>query len=48
MIIIIIFLIIILTEILYSPRLDYTKDEDLLLWYNGKPKRKYIVIFKTN
>lgn len=44
------FQIILLTLALYllekelKPRLDYTKEKELLLWYNHKNKRNYIKI----
>ena len=37
----------IIAEIVYSPRLDYTHGDQLLLWY-GKKERKSILIFDNN
>jgi len=31
-------------EIIYSPRLDFTRNEHLLLWY-GKINRKFVIIW---
>jgi len=36
-------LIVIVIELAFSPRLDKTRNGDLLLWY-GRNKRKYIKI----
>lgn len=30
-----------MVEIVYRPRLDYTEERELLLWYEGKEKRVY-------
>lgn len=38
----IIILIIIISEIIWSPRLDKTIEGDLLLWYNKNKHREYI------
>ena len=35
---------IILIEIFFKPRLDYTRERKLLLWY-GRKVRNYIVLF---
>ena len=40
----IILLIIIAVEVVFSPRLDYTNEGNLLLWY-GRKFRNYIKIF---
>jgi len=37
-------LIIILIELIFRPRIDITKNQDILLWY-GRSKRKYIKLF---
>ena len=34
----------IVIEINFVPRLDYTRNHKLLLWYNCKKGRKYIVL----
>jgi len=39
-----IILILIFIELIFSPRVDITKNKDVLLWY-GKTKRKYIKLF---
>lgn len=41
---ILIILIVFLIEAFISPRLDYTKNKKLLLWY-GNAKRKYIILW---
>lgn len=38
----IIFLVVV--ELCFRPRFDFTQDEKLLLWY-GKKNRNYIIIF---
>lgn len=40
----IIIIITLLIEIIYSPRLDTTKENNLLLWY-GNPNRKYLKLW---
>jgi hypothetical protein len=47
MIIVIAFILIIIVfvEIDYKPRLDYTRDKKLLLWY-GKPYRKFKILYQ--
>jgi hypothetical protein len=40
-----ILIVILVIELQYTPRLDFTKDGNILLWY-GKNERKYIVLFK--
>lgn len=42
--IILLLLFALMMEVLYSPRLDYTREGKLLLWY-GKDVRKHIVLF---
>jgi hypothetical protein len=37
-------ILIIMIEIILSPRFDYTDNGNLFLWY-GRKKRKYIKIF---
>lgn len=46
MIYFLILITLIITEIKYSPRLDYTVYDELLLWYNEGEGRKYVSIFK--
>jgi len=36
--------IIVLIEIVFHPRLDYTWNGKLLLWYSGLKKRKYVIL----
>ena len=38
---IVLLIILLLGEILFRPRLDVTREKELLLWY-GRRKRKYI------
>jgi hypothetical protein len=42
----IIFLILfmILIKLVINPKIDVTKEKDILLWYNWKNKRKFIII----
>lgn len=40
-----IIIVLILLEILFYPRLDFTRDKKLLLWY-GKVNRNFIVLFE--
>lgn len=39
--IIIIILFLILIKLVINPKIDITKEKDVLLWYNWKNKRKY-------
>ena len=39
--IIFIILFLILIKIVIDPKIDITKEKDVLLWYNWKNKRKY-------
>ncbi len=39
--IILIILLLILLKVVINPKIDITKEEDVLLWYNWKNKRKY-------
>lgn len=39
---IIIILLILVGEYVFSPRIDYTRDGKYLLWYNGWNNREYI------
>ena len=39
--IIFIILFLILIKIVIDPKIDITKEKDVLLWYNWKQKRKY-------
>ena len=39
--IIIIILFLILIKLVINPKIDITKEKDVLLWYNWKQKRKY-------
>lgn len=41
---IIISLILILIKSIINPKIDITKEKDILLWYNWKNKRKFIII----
>lgn len=34
-------LFIILIKLVINPKIDVTKEQDILLWYNWKNKRKY-------
>jgi hypothetical protein len=40
-----IIIVLILLEILFYPRLDFTRDKKILLWY-GRLNRNFIVIFE--
>jgi hypothetical protein len=40
-IIIFIILFMILIKLIINPKIDITKEKDILLWYNWKNKRKY-------
>lgn len=33
-------------ENVFEPRIDVTKDNDVLLWYNDSGKRKFTLLFK--
>lgn len=33
--------------IVLEPKFDWTPEKNLLLWYNYKHKRKYIILWKT-
>lgn len=37
-------LFIILIKLVINPKIDVTKEQDILLWYNWKNKRKFITI----
>lgn len=39
--IIFIILFLILIKLVIDPKIDITKEKDVLLWYNWKQKRKY-------
>ena len=39
--IILIILFLILIKLVINPKIDVTKEKDILLWYNWKQKRKY-------
>lgn len=39
--IIFIVLFLILIKLIINPKIDITKEKDILLWYNCKNKRKY-------
>jgi len=39
--IIFIVLFLILIKLVINPKIDITKEKDVLLWYNWKQKRKY-------
>ena len=39
--IIFIILFLILLKLIIDPKIDITKEKDILLWYNWKQKRKY-------
>ena len=39
--IIFIILFLILIKLVINPKIDITKEKDILLWYNWKQKRKY-------
>ena len=39
--IIFIILFLILIKLVIDPKIDITKEKDILLWYNWKQKRKY-------
>ena len=39
--IIFIILLMILIKLVIDPKIDITKEKDILLWYNWKNKRKY-------
>lgn len=42
--IIFIILFLILLKLIIDPKIDITKEKDILLWYNWKNKRKFIII----
>ena len=42
--IIFIILFLILLKLIIDPKIDITKEKDILLWYNWKKKRKFIII----
>lgn len=46
MIFICILILILAIEIKYSPRLGYTRERNILLWYTDNYERKYITLFK--
>lgn len=37
-------LFLILIKLVIDPKIDVTKEQDILLWYNWKNKRKFIII----
>lgn len=39
--IIFLILFVILIKLVINPKIDVTKEKDILLWYNWKNKRKY-------
>ncbi len=39
--IIFLILFVILIKLIIDPKIDITKEKDILLWYNWKQKRKY-------
>lgn len=41
-VIIFISLFLILIKLVINPKIDITKEKDILLWYNWKNKRKYL------
>ena len=44
-----IIILIIVVEGFYKPRLDYTRNNQLLLWYgNRRLKRKFIILIDNN
>jgi hypothetical protein len=43
-IVIIILIIALIAEIMFSPRIGFTREDRILLWY-GKEKRDYIVLW---
>jgi hypothetical protein len=44
MILILILIVLLFAEVFYVPRVDYTRDNKVILWY-GKKIRKYKVLF---
>ena len=42
--IIFLILFVILIKLIIDPKIDITKEQDILLWYNWKNKRKFITI----
>lgn len=40
------FILILIIEFLFKPRLDIAKDKKILLWYGRSLKRKYFIIFE--
>lgn len=42
--IIFIILFLILLKLIIDPKIDITKEKDILIWYNWKNKRKYFKI----
>ena len=42
--ILVIICIILIVEFLWSPRLEYTRNKDLLLFYNNRKGRNYLKI----
>ena len=40
--IIFVILFLILIKLVIDPKIDVTKEKDVLLWYNWKNKRKYL------
>ena len=45
--IIIITLFLILIKLVINPKIDITKEKNILLWYNWKNERKYLIIWKN-
>ena len=44
MMILTLFLILVLLKIKLNPKIDITKEKDILIWYNWKNERKYLKI----
>jgi len=44
--IIFIILFLILIKLVIDPKIDVTKKKDILLWYNWKNKRKYLILWQ--
>jgi hypothetical protein len=38
--------VIIIVEFLFRPRIDFTRDKKILLWYGRSLQRKYFIIFE--
>lgn len=37
--------ILLIIELIFSPRIEYTRTKDILLFYNSKSTRKFIKLF---